>query len=129
MNEFFATLLQAVLTAVVPVLAAFAARLLNTKAEEAREYKERSASYHYIEQVYEAVSGAVNYVSQTYVNTLKESDSFGVENQREALNKALKKAKSLLAADALHFAADTYGDVNDYLTTLIEAEICKGKKE
>ena len=66
---------------------------------------------------------AVTYVSQTYVDELKKSGTFTEENQRIAIEKALEVAKQQLTQQALDFISTAYGDITQYLTSLLEAEV------
>ncbi|MCL2818023.1 MAG: hypothetical protein FWD39_06540 [Clostridiales bacterium] len=123
MYELLTTLLQAVLAAAVPVVAAFAAKLLHAKAEESREDNKEGVLSHAKWQATDAVAAAVAHTSQTYVDELRKSGQFSPGNQAEALRRARETAKDLLTRDAHSILQEAYGSVNDYLETLIEAEI------
>lgn len=128
-ETFLATLLQALLIAAVPVCAAYIGKGLGALAAYFAAKTDNETVKKYLEDVADAVSTAVIYTSQTYVDALKASGTFNEENQREALQKAMEKAKSLLTKEALEFLAMTYGDLTNYLETKIEAEVKKQKKE
>ena len=81
MNEFIATLLQAVLIAAVPVLAAFAGRGIKAIASYLGQKSESETAKVFLEAVADAVSTAVTYTSQTYVDALKKSGGFTKESQ------------------------------------------------
>ena len=66
---------------------------------------------------------AVIYVAQTYVDELKKSGTFTEENQKIAMQKALEVAKKQLTQEALEFIEITYGDITEYLTSKLEAEV------
>jgi len=118
-SELFLTLIQAILTVAVPIIAAYIARFL-----EARTVETRSETVNnYAVAVLEAVSTAVLHTAQTYVDGLKESGNFSKENQQHALNMAVIEAKGLLTKEAQKFIVQAYGDLNDFLATKIEAEI------
>jgi len=121
--DFLTTLLQAVLAAAVPVISAFAAKLLHAKAEESREDNKYYALKRATGSALDAAGTAVSFVSQTYVDKLKESGQFSKENQAEALRRARETAKDLLTRDAILILQEAHGHVNGYLETLIEAEI------
>lgn len=123
MQETLTTLLQAVITAAVPVLAAFLAQFLKERSAAAAATSSNQTAQKYIAEIGEAVSTSVLYVSQTYVDALKQSGSFTIENQQEALGLAYQKAQQLLTADASRFIKEAYGDINAYLQAKIEAEI------
>lgn len=123
MQELLTTLLQAVITVAVPILATFAVNFFTAKTAQAKASTENELADKYLTNVNDAVTTAVLYVSQTYTDALKKSGTFTVENQREALKQASAQAKALLTADASKFLTELYGDLNDYLAMKIEAEV------
>ena len=123
MNEFFSTLLQAVLVAAVPVIAAFASKGFVALAQYRGVKVENATFAKYADQIAKAVSTAVIYVAQTYVDELKKSGTFTEENQKIAMQKALEVAKKQLTQEALEFIEITYGDITEYLTSKLEAEV------
>lgn len=123
MNEFFSILLQAVLVAAVPVIAAFASKGFVALAQYLGVKVENATFAKYADQIAKAVSTAVIYVAQTYVDELKKSGTFTEENQKIAMQKALEVAKKQLTQEALEFIEITYGDITEYLTSKLEAEV------
>lgn len=123
MNDFLTTLLQAVLVAAVPVCAAFIGKGLKALADYLGIKTKSDTARKYLAEVADAISTAVTFTSQTYVDALKKEDKFTPENQREALQKALAKAQSLLTEEARDFLQTAYGDLNEYLKSRIEAEV------
>ncbi len=123
MNEFIATLLQAVLIAAVPVLAAFAGRGIKAIASYLGQKSESETAKVFLEAVADAVSTAVTYTSQTYVDALKKSGGFTKESQEWALKVAIAKAKTLLTEDAIEYLEAAYGSLERYLEGRIEAEV------
>lgn len=123
MNEFIAILLQAVLVAAVPVCAAIIGNGIKALADYLGQKSESDEAKRFLVAVADAVSTAVTYTSQTYVDALKKSGEFTKENQREALEIAVAQAKNLLTAEAAAFLESAYGDLNEYLQSRIEAEV------
>lgn len=123
MNEFFSILLQAVLVAAVPVIAAFASKGFVALAQYLGVKVENATFAKYADQIAKAVSTAVIYVAQTYVDELKKSGTFTEENQKIAMQKALEVTKKQLTQEALEFIEITYGDITEYLTSKLEAEV------
>ena len=74
------------------------------------------------------VTNAVKVVYQTYVANIKGTDEWTVDAQKKALQMALEKAKKQLSKDTIKFIEDTYGNLDDYLTNLIEAILYNLKK-
>ena len=123
MNEFLSALMQAVMIAAVPVIAGFAAAGLKALAAYFATKSENETIKKYLREAGDAIATAVTYVSQTYVDALKSSDSFTPENQKEALQKAMEKAQAMLSAEAIEFLEEAYGDLRTYLETKIEQEV------
>lgn len=74
------------------------------------------------------VTNAVKAVYQTYVENIKGTEEWTVEAQKKALQTALEEAKKQLSKDTIKFIEDTYGNLDDYLTNLIEATLYNLKK-
>ena len=119
MNAFIIELLQAIATAAIPVCAAYLVQYLRRKSEQIIAQTDNMTIKAFLVEATDAVSTAVTYTSQTFVDALKKEGKFDKDKQQEALNKSLDKAISL-AKKALE---DIYGDLAAYLTSKIEAEV------
>lgn len=129
MNEFLSTLLQAVLIAAVPVIAGAIIKGAQAGIRYLASKTDNETAKKYLADVDAAISTAVTYTSQTYVDALKKSGSFTKENQEEALKKAVEQAEKLLTAEARSFLEKAYGDLNAYLVSKIEAEVRVQKQQ
>lgn len=129
MSEFLSTLLQAVIIAAVPVCAGTIIKGIQAGAKYLASKAENETTKKYLEDVADAVSTAVTYTSQTYVDALKASNKFSKANQEEALQEAVEQAEKLLTAEARAFLENAYGDLNAYLISRIEAEVRRQKNE
>ena len=129
MKEFIIELLQAVAAAAVPVCAAFLVQFLRRKSEEIGAQVDSLTTKELLAEVTEAVTTAVTYTSQTYVDALKKHGIFDKEAQLEALRKSKDKALSLLSASAKDVLTEVYGNLDAYLETKIEAEVWAQKRQ
>ena len=129
MNEFLSTLLQAVIIAAVPICAGAAVKGVRAAVQYLASKSESEIAKKYLTDVADAISTAVTYTSQTYVDALKNSGKFTKENQEEALKKAVEQAEKLLTAEARSFLEKAYGDLNAYLVSKIEAEVRVQKQQ
>ena len=129
MEVILSNLLQVVLIAAVPVLAGAAIMGVQAGAKYLASRTDNETAKKYLESVADAVSTAVTYTSQTYVDRLKSSKKFSKENQEEALKMAVDQAEKLLTAEARAFLEEAYGDLRAYLTSRIEAEVRRQKNE
>lgn len=127
MNELLSNLLIAVVTAAVPVLTAFAIACLKKVATNIAAETENAKAQGYITEIADAVSAAVAATSQTYVDALKQAGKFDLEAQKEAAQKALTACLASISPAAQALIEALYGDLKEYLTTKIEAEVRKQK--
>ena len=58
---------------------------------------------------------------QTYVESIKGTDAWTEETQKQALHNALGTAKKELSIEALAYIEKQYGNVDEYLINLIES--------
>ena len=123
MNEFIAIPLQAVLVAAVPVCAAIIGNGIKALADYLGQKSESDEAKRFLVAVADAISTAVTYTSQVYVDKLKETGEFTKENQEWALKVAIAKAKTLLTEEAIKYLEGAYGSLERYLEGRIEAEV------
>ena len=69
------------------------------------------------------VTNAVRSVFQTYVEALKKNGTFDAKSQKIALTKAKDEALAQMTDDIKEYITSTYGDLETWLTTQIEATI------
>ena len=81
-----------------------------------------------LDEIERAVNDAVQYVNQTYVDDLKEIDSFTDLDKKNALNMATNVAITGLSKRALAYINKNYDSIQDLLETKIEAAIKNFKK-
>lgn len=132
MNEILSEILVAVITVVIPILAGYLVKLLNRWADSAKAdtaSTESDVIHEHLAEIARAISTAVSYTSQTYVDSLKAAGKFTKEAQKEALEKSLAAAIGILTPAATSFIEETYGDIKAYILPLVEAEVRKQKHE
>lgn len=94
---------------------------INSKIQDAK-------AAHYINQITSLVSDAVCATYQTYVEALKNEGKFDEEAQKKAFNLCLEKIKTQLAPNIIDYITNNFGDMEEYLGTLIESTIYTIKK-
>lgn len=127
MQEFLTNLLMAVITAAVPVVATYLISMIKKAGENAAADTEDIKVQGYIKEIASAISDAVAATSQTYVDALKQAGKFTKEAQEEAAKKALTACLASISPAAQKFIEAAYGDITEYLTNKIEAEVRKQK--
>lgn len=78
-------------------------------------------------ELVELVGVAVNATQQTYVDLIKGTELWTEAAQKEALNKTLETVKKHLSVDMVNWITETYGELDDYIITLIESSVQEKK--
>lgn len=76
----------------------------------------------------EIIADAVKATFQTYVDSLKKAGEFTTDAQKNALEMAKQTALAAMSDGVRQFIKDTYGDVDAWINTQIEAKVCDMKK-
>lgn len=84
--------------------------------------KDKKAS-NYLNTITTLTANAVKEVYQTYAETLKKEGKFDSDAQKIALENCLKIIQSQLAPELITYITDNFGDMKDYLISLIESTI------
>lgn len=110
---------------IITGLASFAVakitQLINSKIADKKAAR-------YLETITQLVFNCVTEVYQTYVETLKKEGKFDKEAQEKALQMCLDKIKSKLAPELLDYIGSNFGDITEYLKSLIESLIYTFKR-
>ena len=124
MNQILLNILAAVTTCIILPLISFLgiklSQWLSTKIKD-----EKAAAL--FTKAVDIVTNAVRITFQTYVESLKNSGSFGKEEQLIAFEKAKAIITSELTEDLKTFIIQNYGDLQTWISNQIEATIYKLK--
>lgn len=121
-------LVQIMEICVIPLLGILTKYLidyLNAKRKEINANTDNAIVKKYIDMVNDTVTKCVIATNQTFVLSLKQSGTFDEKAQREAFDKTMNAVLAVLNADARKYISEITGDLNTYLTQLIEAEVNK----
>ena len=124
MNQILLNILAAVTTCIILPLISFLgiklSQWLSTKIKD-----EKAAAL--FTKAVDIVTNAVRITFQTYVESLKNSGSFGKDEQLIAFEKAKAIITSELTEDLKTFIVQNYGDLQTWISNQIEAAIYKLK--
>ncbi|EOS77842.1 hypothetical protein C819_00457 [Lachnospiraceae bacterium 10-1] len=130
-SEVINYILYIILTAVLPVVAAYAVSLIKAKIIESGLIAD-AAKNEVIGQIIESalsdVMDAVLYVNQVYTDSLKASGRFDEAAQKEAFNRAYVEAINLISDQAKKTIEQLYGSFDKWLKLKIEAAVSSVKK-
>ena len=120
MNEILINIISVIVTAIIiPVITLVGGKLvswLNAKINNEKANAMLTAATN-------AVVNAVRSVLQTYVDTLKANGKFDESSQKIALIKAKKLALESMNEEVQKYIGATYGDIDTWITTMIEATL------
>lgn len=129
MKEFVIQALIYIGVALAYVVSGYLIKYISAKTVEIDNTIKNENASNIIREAEKAIVSAVDYTSQTFVDALKEANAFDIEKQKEALDKALKKSLKMMSGTTIDFLKNTYGDVNEWITTRIEETIKQNKKD
>ena len=121
--EFLPLLFELCLIPLFGILTAFIVKWLKAKETEITTKVDNDTADKYISLVMSTVRDCVVATNQTYVESLKQQGSFDTEAQKNAFKATYESVLNILSDDAKEYLIHAYGDLNAYLTTLIEAEV------
>lgn len=75
----------------------------------------------------ETVVDCVEATNQTFVDAIKASGEFTPEAQKAAFEKTLHAVTDILSEDAKEYLSEAFGDLEGYITALIEATVKRVK--
>ena len=126
--EFLMELLKIVIMIVVPVatsvLTYYAQKYFNQLIDENVSDEMETT----LTKGFQILMDSVNYVQQTYVDSLKAQDKFTAEAQKEAFELAKKRAIELMNQHTQDAITHIYGNLDTYIDTMIESIINQNKK-
>lgn len=109
------------------ILTKYLVDFLTAKRDELNSKTNNEIAKKYTDMIYQTVVDCVIATNQTYVDSLKKSDSFDEAAQKEAFNRTMNAVLAILGDDAKDYIQQATGDLNTYLTQLIESEVNKHK--
>lgn len=128
LKEVISLLVQFVLIPAIPIVGAYAVKFFKIKANEAATSLRHATASKLLYEAAEAVSAAVGYTAQTYVDSMKVQGKFDEAAQKTALDTALEKAKTMLTQQTQDSLKELYGDVDEWLKIKIEHKVQEQKK-
>jgi hypothetical protein len=112
------------------ILTAYAVAYLKAKKEEIlakiktnKTQEEKELMSKYLDMVEKTVTNCVMTTNQTYVDSLKQEGKFDADAQKIAFDKTLDAVLAILSEDAKVYLTQIFGDLNVYLTNLIESQV------
>ena len=128
MSEIIIQIFQLCIIPLLSILTKYLVDYFNARRDELNAKTENETAQKYTTMIFDTITKCVIATNQTYVNSLKEQNAFDAEAQKTAFNKTMNAVLGILSEDAKQYIIETTGDLNTYLTILIEAEVNKNRK-
>ena len=129
MQDFINQLFDLVICPLILTLGLYLVAFIRNKAIELKNKNKNEKDDKYIDRITEIVTLCVITTSQTYVDSLKKLGQFDQNAQVEAFNKTKDAVTSMLNDELKDFIVDTFGDLNEYLNSQIEATVSCTKEK
>lgn len=126
-QEFITQILETVLIPLLIACAGFLIKWLNAKSEELKVQTHDATLQKYIDLLDSTITKCVNATTQTYVERLKAENAFTKEAQAEAFQRSYNAVMAVLSEEAQLYLAEFYGDLNVYVTNMIEDQVKASK--
>lgn len=127
MPEIVIQIIQVCVIPLLGILTKYLVDYLTAKRDEINSKTDNETAQKYTNMIYQTVVDCVIATNQTYVDSLKKSGSFDEAAQKEAFNRTMNAIMIILSDDAKEYITEATGDLNTYLTQLIESEVNKRK--
>lgn len=127
--ELFREILYVVIIGVVPILTKYFIAQLTAEKERLTKQMDNSAFNNSFAIAFDICSLVVDYVQQTYVDSLKASGKFDKDAQLKAKESCVAIIKKLMNDEIKDFISVTYGDLDTWIVTTIESIIHKNKEK
>lgn len=124
--DYMALLQQIFEVCIIPllgVLTTFVIMFVRKKTNELQEATDNELYKKYMELLRDTVIDCVIATNQTYVEALKNKNAFDKQAQEEAFKLSYNAVMEILSDDAKEFLNSAVGDLNIYVTKLIEAQV------
>ena len=120
-------LLYVVLIGTIPIVSKYRTQQIDVKKNEILKADKTKDFQHSIDGAMNLVEKVVDYVSQTYVDSLKKEGKFDAAAQQNAYNKAVDALEKLMDDDMKRVLIDVYGDLATWMKVAIESYIKNNK--
>lgn len=105
------------------ILTTYLIMFIKKKSKELEDTTDNELYKKYIELLQDTIVRCVIATNQTYVEALKNKNAFDKEAQAEAFRMTYESVMAILTDDAKEYLSNVIGDLQTYITKLIEAEV------
>ena len=126
-SELLTQIFQVCIIPLLGVLTTFIIKWINVKSNQIQKNNDNALANKYIQMLTDTINSCVIATNQTYVESLKKQGKFDAEAQKQAFEQTTQAVLTILSQEAKDYLANIYGDLDKYITNMIEAEVNKNK--
>ncbi len=123
MNEIVIALISALATILTGTITGF----ISYKTMQLKEKVNNQQFSSVVDKVNILIADCIKSTNQTYVDSLKESNSFDISAQKEAFNKSFDSIMLVLSDSDKQILSKNIGDLGTWITTKIQSYIKTSK--
>lgn len=121
--EMFQDIFELVIIPLLVVFSGYVIKFINLKSVELTNKVDNEKHDKYVLMLQDTVTDCVLTTTQTYVDALKDQNAFDLEAQKKAFEMTKTAVLAILTEDAKEYLNSALGDFDEYLKTLIEAQV------
>ena len=122
-TELVKQIFEVCLIPLLGVLTTFIILFINKKTQELKASTDNELYHKYFDMLEHTIINCVIATNQTYVDSLKKQGKFDVPAQKEAFQRTYDAVMEILADDAKVYLESATGDLNAYITNMIETQV------
>ena len=123
MPDIVIEIIQVCIIPLLGIITKYLVDFLNAKRDEINDKIDNETAEKYTKMIFDTVTACVIATNQTYVNSLKEQGKFDEEAQKKAFDMTMSAVLDILSEDVKNYMKEFAGDLEAYLTNLIEAQV------
>ena len=100
---------------------------ITVKTKELKKKYDNELFHKYADMLEQTIISCVIATNQTYVEALKKEGKFDAEAQKVAFDKTFSAVITILSDDAYDYLSEAIGDLEEYITNRIEAQVNMSK--
>ena len=121
--ELLQQIFEVCIIPLLAVLTGFIVAFIKKKTVEIQETTDNELYKKYIGMLRDTVVSCVIATNQTYVEALKNQNAFTKEAQEQAFKMCYDAIMNILTDEAKSYLTNVIGDLEEYITKLIEAQV------
>ena len=121
--EMLSKIFEVCIIPLLGILTTYAVQWIKVQSQKVQEETDNELAQKYIAMLEDTITNCVIATNQTYVEALKAQGAFGSVEQKIAFEKTYTAVMRILADDAKDYLAEAVGDIQEYITAQIEAQV------